>query len=68
MVLLKAAFRELSTGTKYHRGGREGKAGTLRIANLIHVVSTVGAFESVLKPPSLPQLIRVPSNLPAPVQ
>lgn len=68
MVFLKAAFRDLSTETKYREGGREGKGGTLGIANDIHAISTVVALESVLKPPSLPQLIRLPSNLPAPVQ
>ena len=68
MVFLKAAFRDLSTETKYREGGKEGKGGTLGIANEIHVTSTVVALESVLKPPSLLQLIRLTSNLPAPVQ
>ena len=38
------------------------------IGNEILVISTVVALESVLKPPSLPWLIRLPNNLPAPVR
>lgn len=55
MVFLKAAFRDLSTETKYREGRRKG--GTLGMANEIDVISTVVALESVLKPPSLLRLI-----------
>lgn len=61
VVFLKAAFRDLSTEAKYREGRREGTGGTLGTANGIHVISTVVAVESVLKPPACPSTSDYPA-------